>query len=202
MNETPKTNGTGKRPTKLAHIVYRTRRFVEMLEWYKAVFDTRIQYQDPALAFLTFDDEHHRLLLADMAVIQPDGTETTNESTIGVDHVAYTYETLSDLFDNYSRLKAHGINPYWTIHHGVTISMYYADPDGNQMEFQVDCFETSEDSDAFFRDHWAANPVGVEFDAEVWLAQMNDGVPVSDFLERKNHEPVSPIRGRLSEILA
>jgi catechol-2,3-dioxygenase len=202
MKNPQNVSTVGNRPTKLAHIVYRTRRFNEMLEWYKAVFDTRIQYQNPALAFMTFDDEHHRLLLADMAVLQPDGTETDNKSAIGVDHVAYTYASLTDLFENYVRLKQQGISPYWSIHHGITISMYYADPDGNQMEFQVDCFETSEESDAFFRDHWDANPVGVEFDADEWLSQLNAGIPESEFLVRKIHEPISPIRGRLNEILA
>lgn len=190
-----------KRPTKLAHIVYRTRRFSEMLEWYQAVFDARIQYQNPALAFMTYDDEHHRLLLADMAILQPDGTETDNKGAIGVDHVAYTYESLGDLFANYSRLKELGITPYWSVHHGITVSMYYADPDGNQMEFQVDCFDTGEKATTFFAEKWDANPIGVEFDADEWLSQMQAGLPESEFLERKIHEPISPIRGRFAELL-
>lgn len=202
MNEQENiTNTTGNRPTKLAHIVYRTRRFEEMLEWYKTVFDARIQYQNPALAFMTYDDEHHRLLLADMTVLQPGGIEKDNNSEIGVDHVAYTYASLNDLFESYARLKVKGISPYWCIHHGITISMYYADPDGNQMEFQVDCFDTSEESNKFFSEKWDANPVGVEFDAEDWLAKMRAGTPESGFLERKVHEPISPIRGRLAEFL-
>ncbi len=196
-------NGTSNanRPTKLAHIVYRTRRFEQMLDWYKTVFGARIQYQNPALAFLAYDDEHHRFLLADMSVLQPNGKETQSNIEIGVDHVAFTYANLGDLFDSYSRLKEYGINPYWCIHHGITISMYYADPDGNQIEFQVDCFSTSEESNAYFKEKWDANPVGVEFDAEKWLSQMRDGVPMSNFLERKVHEPISPIRGSLAEFL-
>ena len=43
-------------PSSLVHIVYRTRRFEEMLAWYGSVFGAHIQYQNPALAFLTFDD--------------------------------------------------------------------------------------------------------------------------------------------------
>ncbi|MFZ1699870.1 MAG: VOC family protein [Pyrinomonadaceae bacterium] len=195
--ETSKFN----RPTKLAHIVYRTRRFGEMLAWYQTVFCARVQYQNPALCFLTYDDEHHRMLLADMSVIKPDPKGSNGFSEIGVDHVAYTYASLGDLFGNYSRLKEKGIEPYWCIHHGITVSMYYADPDGNQMEFQVDCFSTSEAANAFFRDKWDANPVGVEFDAENWLGQLDAGVPESDFLERKVHEPISPIRGSLAELL-
>ena len=188
-------------PLKLAHVVYRTRRFKEMLEWYETVFGARIQYQNPALCFLTYDDEHHRFLLADMSVIQPNGKETESNNEIGVDHIAFTYASLSDLFGNYSRLKERGITPYWCIHHGITISMYYADPDGNQIEFQVDCFESSEESNTFFKEKWDANPVGVEFDTEDWLKRISSGTSESEFLERKVHEPVSPIRGNLEKFL-
>jgi catechol-2,3-dioxygenase len=54
------------RPTKFVHVVYRTRRFEQMVRWYETVFDAKVQYQNPALAFLTYDDEHHRF-----AFVQP-----------------------------------------------------------------------------------------------------------------------------------
>jgi len=34
-------------------------RFEQMLRWYQIVFDAKIQHRNPALAFLTYDDEHH-----------------------------------------------------------------------------------------------------------------------------------------------
>ena len=105
------------------------------------------------------------------------------------------------MFENYTRLKSNGILPYWCIHHGLTISMYYADPDGNQIEFQVDCFRSTEESNAYIRDPaFGINPVGVEFDPEDWLAKARAGTPLSDFLVRRVHEPVSPIRGALAEV--
>jgi hypothetical protein len=76
--------------------------------------------------------------------------------------------------------------------------MYYADPDGNQMEFQVDVFETSEEALEFMcGPTMAENPVGVEYDPEEWLAQHKAGKPLSEFLVRRANEPVSPIRGQL-----
>ena len=188
------------RPQRFVHVVYRTRRLDQMLAWYQLVFDAKVQYQNPVLAFLTYDDEHHRFALVDLNVLQPDGSETERQGLIGVDHVAYTYGSLEDLFKNYEQLKARDIKPYWCIHHGVTVSMYYADPDGNQMEFQVDAFDTSEEANAYMCGPInAANPIGVEYDPEDWLAQMRAGTPVSDFLIRRVHEPVSPIRGALSD---
>jgi catechol 2,3-dioxygenase-like lactoylglutathione lyase family enzyme len=56
------------RPKAFVHVVYRTRRFEQMLRWYTAVFDAKTQYQNPALAFLTYDDEHHRFAFANLAL--------------------------------------------------------------------------------------------------------------------------------------
>ena len=192
----PKNNS----PT-LAHVVYRTRKFEPMLGWYKAVFQAKVQHQNPAMAFLTYDDEHHRLAFIDLAVLQPEGEDSEQRDLVGVEHIAYTFDSLDALFENYTHLKTEGILPYWCIHHGLTISMYYADPDGNQIEFQVDCFASPEESNAYISGpQFSVNPVGVEFDPGNWLAQVNAGGSFSDFLVRRIHEPVSPIRGALSEV--
>ena len=184
------------RPAKFVHVVYRTRRFEKMLQWYKTVFCAKVQYQNPALAFLTYDDEHHRFAFVNMEVLQPECADTDKLGVIGVDHVAYTYASLKDLFETYAQLKERGILPYWCIHHGVTVSMYYADPDGNQMEFQVDSFGTNDETNAYMHGaHFSANPIGVEYDADGWLARLRAGVPASEFLTRQVDEPISPIRG-------
>jgi catechol-2,3-dioxygenase len=183
------------KPTKFAHIVYRTRRFEEMLAWYATVFDVKVQYENPVVAFVTYDDEHHRFAFANMALIQPEGTEKDKHGVIGVDHVAYTYASLDDLFENYADLKDRGITPYWCIHHGITVSMYYADPDGNQMEFQVEALATNDEANAFMHERFAANPIGVEFDPDAWLARLRAGASEPEFLTRTTDLPVSPIRG-------
>ena len=72
------------RPAKFVHVVYRTRRFEAMLRWYATVFDARIQHQDPVLAFLTYDDEHHRFAFVNLSVIDPDGKEVDRSGAIGV----------------------------------------------------------------------------------------------------------------------
>ena len=192
-----------RQPTRFAHVVYRTRRFAEMLAWYEAVFGARVQHQNPALAFLTYDSEHHRFAFVDLAVTDPGGTpETDRRGAVGVDHVAYTNASLTDLLENYAELKAKGISPYWCVHHGLTASMYYADPDGNQMEFQVDAFAGDGCNDFIRGEQMSLNPVGVEYDPDEWLARLRGGAPESDLLVRKVHEPVSPIRGFVGELQA
>jgi catechol-2,3-dioxygenase len=190
------------RPTKFAHVVYRTQRFEQMLRWYETVFGARVQFRNPGLAFLTYDDEHHRFAFVNMALFQPASTDTERKGAIGIDHVAYTYGSLRDLLDTYTRLKAEGIQPYWSVHHGITASLYYADPDGNQMEFQVDSCGSIEEAEAFINTHWPADPVGVEFDPEEWVARLQAGAAESELLKRRVHEPASPIRGELPRLLA
>ena len=181
---------------KFVHVVYRTRRFEQMVRWYQTVFDAEVQYRNPVFAFLTYDGEHHRFAFANLDVLKPETTERDRRGLIGVDHLAYTYASLRDLLENYQHLKAQGVEPYWCVHHGMTVSMYYADPDGNQMEFQVDCFGSNEEVNAFMASpHFAANPIGVEYDPADWLARLRAGTAPSEFLMRQAHEPVSPIRG-------
>src|SRR6478609_8765050 len=93
----------------LAHVVYRTRNFEQMLAWYKAMFQARVQHQNPMVAFLTYDGEHHRLAFIDLAAVQPDGGDSEKHGLVGVDHIAYTFPSLEDLFEDYTRLKTNGI---------------------------------------------------------------------------------------------
>ena len=85
----------------------------------------------------------------------------------GLDHVAYTLATLGELLGTYARLKELDIEPVWPINHGPTTSLYYEDPDGNRIEFQVENFDSMEELNAFVRSlAFAENPVGVEFDPD------------------------------------
>jgi len=179
------------KPVKFAHVVYNTRRFDEMIDWYQRVFEAKVVYQNPALAFLTYDDEHHRFAFANLSVLSPDSVEVARDKA-GVNHVAYTYANLGDLLDTYERLKQMGISPYWRIHHGMTLSCYYQDPDGNRMEFQVDTCSV-EDANAYMQtEAFGANPIGVEIDPDLLLAQYRSGVPEQQLLAFPQG-PSSPI---------
>jgi hypothetical protein len=45
-------------------------------------------------------------------------------------------------------------------HYGLAVSICYADPDGNQLEFQVGCFASTAESNASIRSpSFSSNPV-------------------------------------------
>ena len=163
------------KPVKFAHVVYMTRRFEEMIAWYGNVFEAEVVHRDAAFAFMTYDDEHHRFAFANLDLMRPGGDGRDERGEIGVNHVAYTYASVGDLLRTYERLKEAGVTPYWPIHHGVTLSLYYKDPDGNRMELQVDC-GTPEETNAYMKSAaFAANAAGIGFDPDSLLAQYEAG---------------------------
>ena len=177
------------KPIKFAHVVYQTRRYEEMIAWYQKVFEAEIVHQDPVLAFLTYDDEHHRFAFANLDMRSPGSSGRDDRGPIGVNHVAYTFASAGDLLTLYKRLKADGIEPYWPIHHGTTLSLYYRDPDGNRMEFQVD-HGTVEEARAFMAgDQFAANPIGVVFDPDALLARFEQGASEAELMAIPQGEP-------------
>jgi catechol-2,3-dioxygenase len=167
-------------PARLAHVVRRTARFDEMVAWYRTVFGAEVAHADAMLAFLTYDDEHHRFAIANLP-----GLAERPAFAAGTDHIAFTYADLGDLLYTYARLAQEGIVPYWSINHGPTTSMYYKDPDGNRVELQVDNFATADECNRWMRSgEFAANPIGVVFDPEELLARYRAGEPLAALTSR------------------
>jgi len=171
-------------PIRLAHIVRRTSRFDEMLVWYGTVLGAEVVHSDGMLAFLTYDEEHHRI-----AIVRIPGLDDQPVLAAGTDHVAFTYADLGDLLYTYHRLKNVGMVPYWCVNHGPTTSLYYKDPDANRIELQIDNFPTAEQANQWMRStDFAANPIGVIFDPEQLLARYLAG----EALERLTARPPLP----------
>ncbi|PXY29848.1 hypothetical protein BAY59_11365 [Prauserella coralliicola] len=172
--------GASISPARLAHVVLRTTQYDAMLTWYKTVLGAWTTFEAPGvLCFMTYDEEHHRVAIANVPTL----TERPAKA-VGLEHVAFTYGTLGDLVATYERLKTLGIEPYWTINHGPTISFYYRDPDSNQIELQVDNFATIEETNAFLAKEFQKNPIGVEIDADDFVRRFHDGVPESELRTR------------------
>jgi len=140
----------------------------------------RIQFEDSNLTFLTYDEEHHRL-----AIVNTPDLPAADRTAAGVDHVAFSYAGLCDLLATYERLKASDVVPYWCINHGPTTSLYYRDPDDNQVELQVDNFPTPEECGAWFRSEaFRANPIGVPFDPDLLAERFRAGTPIHELVRQ------------------
>ena len=167
-------------PAKFAHVVLRTKRLGELVAWYEVVLGARVVMRNDFIAFLTYDDEHHRL-----ALVQDARFADRPENAVGLEHFAYTYPSLGALLQTYKRLAAKGIRPVFPVNHGPTTSLYYADPEGNRIELQVDNFPDVASLDAWFASGaFAKNPIGVIFDPEKLLARWENGDPEAELIRQ------------------
>ncbi|MES1976809.1 MAG: VOC family protein [Pseudomonadota bacterium] len=158
-------------PVRLAHVVLRTSQLDALVDWYRTVLGATIAFANSELAFMTYDEEHHRI-----AVLKVPGLQPQTQATVGMHHVAFTYASLGDLVATWERLGRVGIEPAMCVNHGPTTSMYYADPDGNLIELQVDNYDTVEEAGRFFYSPaFATNPIGVDFDPAEMARRFHSG---------------------------
>lgn len=172
-------------PQSLAHIVFRTNDMARMIEWYSTVFGAHVVFATDTIAFLTYDDEHHRIAL----IANETFAEKSEATTVGFYHAAFTFSDLGTLLATYRRLAALDVHPRRSIHHGPTVSFYYQDPDHNDIEMQVDVFETADEATDWMRGPvFSANPIGTDFDPEELIARYESGEPI-DALMRRTDDP-------------
>lgn len=171
-------------PEKLAHIVLRSADAARLVDWYCTVLEAQVALSNPAISFLTYDEEHHRIAIAQTPGVAP------ARSATGLDHFAFTYRDADELFATYDRLKAIGIAPFWCINHGPTLSFYYRDPDGNRVELQIDLFADVAATNAWFaQSDFAANPIGVTFEPDALIARYRAGEDRNTLFARQVIDP-------------
>jgi len=176
-------------PTKLAHVVLQTNDVRRLSAWWCNVLEAKVQYGNERIAFLAYDDEHHRVAMLTFG----DGYGPRDAGALGMHHVAFTFANLRELIATYERLRDENILPWWQIRHGPTLSLYYRDPDGNQAEFQVDTYDTVAEANEFmYGPQFAANPIGIEFDMEDVARQCRAGVPEKLLLLRPDAPGAQP----------
>ena len=169
----------------MAHIVLMTTRdhYEPMVRWYEIVLESEVSYANDNIAFMCYDEEHHRIAIG--VLPESEGQEVPPPSPFGFNHLAFTYETLEDLIKTYKRVKAEGIEPYWCINHGPTMSMYFKDPDGNRMELFSDNFSTPEEMQAYFDSgQFDENFMGIIYDPEELVEKVESGVPYEEIIKR------------------
>jgi catechol-2,3-dioxygenase len=171
---------TKLRPSRFAHFVLRVSELQPAINWYEEVLDMEMVHRADKIAFMSFDEEHHRVALAETPV-----AADAVPGAPGLDHVAFAFETLGDLLSTYRRLEAKGIKPFWPINHGPSTSLYYKDPDGNGVELFVDNFETEAELKGWMETEvFQANPIGVRFDPEELVRRYEAGDPIEELIKQ------------------
>ena len=157
------------------HVNLKTTRLQEMIDFYKALVGAEVVFQDEVGAWLSNDKANHRVALLAFPNFVDDPEK---ETRTGMHHSAFEYESFGDLNASYERLRDAEIVPAMCLDHGMTFSYYYADPDGNHVELQVDCFGDWKKSTEWMRtsEEFKANPIGHFVDPERVAADFSGGM--------------------------
>jgi catechol 2,3-dioxygenase len=185
----------------LHHVNLKTRRLQEMIDWYGLVVGMRVNHQFDGGAWLSNDEANHRF-----ALLSVPGTEDDPDKIrhAGLHHTAYEYGSMDGLLDSYVRLKGEGILPHACLDHGMTMSFYYGDPDGNSVELQYDQHGDWAKSTEWIRTapEFKVNPIGVPVDPELALAARDAGANREEIHRRAyagEFAPSGPLDLRLPE---
>lgn len=147
----------------LHHVTMRTGRLAEMIDWYTAVIGGECNFRADEVAWMTNDAANHRIAFLSHKDIGDDADRARHS---GMHHTAFEYDSFDDLMASWKRLNDQGIDPAFSLDHGLTCSIYYRDPDGNYVELQSDNFGDWRRSTEFMRSSadFASNPIGSFFE--------------------------------------
>jgi catechol 2,3-dioxygenase len=173
------TDSTSVIHPSLHHVNLKTTRLQAMIDFYRTLVGAEVIFQYPAGAWLSNDKANHRIALLAFPNFVDDPEKDTRT---GMHHSAFEYSSFEDLNSSYLRLKETAIVPALCLDHGMTLSYYYADPDGNHVELQVDTFGEWQKSKEWMNksDEFKANPIGVFVDPERIAADHADGMTFAE----------------------
>jgi catechol-2,3-dioxygenase len=185
------------RPPKFHHATFMTMDVDAMVAFYEAVAGLQPVYYATHAAWLTNDEANHRIALLRIPGVHP---PVDKPNSAGLHHTAFEYDSFEGWLDNFVRLKDLGILPTVCVDHGMTMSMYYQDPDGNGVEIQVDVFNDWIASKEWMwaSQEFAEDQVGPQFDPNQIVDAFRAGAGQNEIHERARqgeYAPESPRQG-------
>jgi catechol 2,3-dioxygenase len=133
---------------KVAHVVFAVADVEKSKAFYQDVLGMELISDRPdqgPSAFLSFGSQHHDVALFEA----PAGAQ---RGELGLIHAALQLDGGTDeLKTMVAHLEAHGVNVSSPVTHGITNSVYFADPDGHTLEIYSETFTTRNEGLAYMR---------------------------------------------------
>ena len=125
------------RPERIGHVVIRVRDLERSARFYSEVMGLQIMKMEPGFKmgfFASNGRDHHEFAAMEVG---PDAPIPPSHA-IGLSHIAFRLRDEAHLRAAYADLRARGVEIITAVNHGVTKSVYFRDPDGNQLEVYCD----------------------------------------------------------------
>lgn len=122
----------GYTPKYLGHVNIYVRNVERSHKWYEDVLGLHTyDYMPGRAAFLSADQEQsHEVALMQVGEEAP----LQQKRQVGLNHMAWMMHSLEDLQEMYLRLKEKNIPIDHVSDHGISVGIYFRDPDGNGIE--------------------------------------------------------------------
>jgi len=118
---------------RVGHLVLRVKDVERSKRFFEEVMRLpAVATNERGMVFFSTDvkDNHH------MLAIMPakEGAAMPTRDHVGMQHVSFELSSFAELQDAYKVFKAKGVEIHYTVYHGITKSIYFFDPDGNELE--------------------------------------------------------------------
>ncbi len=137
------------KPKQLGHIVLRVRDLDKSEQFYSDILGLHVTNKRPGqMIFMSaVDNSSHELALVPVGPDAP-GPE---ENRVGLFHFAWEMESFDDLKQLYARMKSNDVNAMRVGDHGISLGVYFTDPDGNEIEayYEMSKDQWPEEGDLF-----------------------------------------------------
>jgi catechol 2,3-dioxygenase len=141
---------------RVGHVVIKMRDLDAAKRFYRDILGMKITDEREGFGvFFRFDDYHH-----DIAVFKVDeDAAAPQKNQVGLAHIALVADSFDTVKTMYQRLKEHEVPIVRTVDHGITQSVYFKDPEGNELEIYCEVPEVDwHDVDTIIK----ADPIDLE----------------------------------------
>jgi catechol 2,3-dioxygenase len=116
---------------RVGHVVIKMRDLEAAKRFYRDILGMKITDEREGFGvFFRFHDYHH-----DIAVFQvAEDAALPQKNQVGLAHIALVADSFATVKAMYQRLKEHNVPIVRTVDHGITKSVYFKDPEGNELE--------------------------------------------------------------------